>query len=461
MKNRKLTAKKILVVVLAVILFIICISSSTFSWFKTRPNSNSGGKLSLTLPLQEGGINAELKSYDGSGVTMNTYVSRDDGITFDSTAAAPATSGTLGTTSPSNRIYYKTEIINGKTTPQNVSLYIKNFATGGQANANVCVGTNEPVKSFKNYSLMGVTIPSPTKVTANATTKRIYFKPVSEVPSGNKYDGHRTNWSPPSGIDPTDPYYYVRSGNNGSYSNSTRFYRCTESSDNVWYADIPWGDNQLYISVTADGSVDYQRTQNFTDLYGDGLSTSQSLCFYTNGSYTDYNNAWAGKYTCTGANVATFYNNITISNVNGQEVSVALDNTTTPPQYTSQAAIKYYSSDQSIFTINEDTGVITPVGAGNAYVVYRVTSDYGESRDFGSDTTTKVTVNNVNTSTATIKSAPIVTNLMLSAATNEGQVNTDKSNVQTVYWFIQNGDPMYGMATANGTYTLDGIYLGL
>lgn len=452
MKNWRLTTKKLLVIILTVILFVSCFSSSTFSWFttttssNTRPNSSSGKSLSLALPAQEAGANADLVAYDGELVTMNTYLSTDDGITFSTTAANPATSGTLGTTSPSNRVYYKTEIINGKTTPQNVSLYIKNFAPSSGAGSNVCVGTNEPVKSFKNYSLMGVTIPSPTKTQWNTTTKRVYFCPIGKVKSGTAYDAHRTTWG---GTD-----FWVMSGNNGSYSNSTKMTRCTSSS-NYYYADIPWGDNQCYFKC-ASSPQDYQRTQDFTDLYSDGLSTTQSLMFYTNGDYNDYNNPWAFKETCTGANVATFYNNVTISNILGQEVYVNLES----GWYSSQATLSYSSSNDSIFTI-DSSGKITPHSAGTAYIIYTVTSQYGESRAFGSSSLTKVTVNTVNTSTATIKAAPIVTNLLIPAATSQGQANADLSNVQSVYWFIQNGDAMYGPATANGSYTLSGIYLGL
>lgn len=461
MKNVKLTSKKLLVVILAVILFAVCITSSTFSWFttstssNTRPYSSTGGSMSLNLPAQEGGVDEPLKAYDGSDVTMSTYVSNDDGVSFSATAAEPATEGTLGTSStstPINRVYYKTEITNNGETDQNVSLYIKNFKPTSTSGANVCVGVNQPIKAFKNYSMAGVTIPSPTKATKNTTTKRIYFKPVSEIPSGNNYSGTRSNWAPPSGTSTTTPYYYAISGNDDAYDHSTRFYRCTASATSVWYADIPWGDNQLYISNTANGNTDYLRTQNFTDLYGDGLSTLQSLCFYLNGTYTDYNNVWAGKYTCTGANVATYFSDITISKADGQTVNISLDSS----YYSSTAndGISYgsfrksgtnYVADTSIFTVNS-SGTITPVAAGTGYLRYRTKSEFGEYNDVY----VTVKVNAVNTSTETIKNAPIVTNLYIPAGGS-----------QVVYWFIQNGDEMYGRATNNGTYELDGIYLGL
>jgi hypothetical protein len=79
---------------------------------------------------------------------------------------------------------------------------------------------------------------------------------------------------------------------------------------------------------------------------------------------------------------------------------------------------------------------------------YTVTSYYGDTKVIS----VKVTVKS-NSSTETIPAAPIVTNLLLAASGDNA--------TQDVYWFIQNGDEMYGKANGNGSYTLDGIYLGV
>ena len=386
---------------------------------------------------------------------MRTYLSTDDGVSFSDTAAAPAQSGSLGTSSPNNRVYYKTEIINGSTTPQNVSLYIKDFATGGQAGSNICVGTNVPVKSFKNYSKYGVTIPAPTKNKTNGNTKRVYFEPVGRVPSGNKYDNHRTTWS--------NKTYYVCSGgsstdidaNNGSAGTYTQM-TVTANYSGIYYADIPWDHNKLYFTVNDWGGTNYKRTQTFTNLSGDGLSMTQSLLFYTNGTYTDYNNAWAGKENCVGANFAGYYKDISITSASGESISVGLASS----DYQSNSAVSYSSNNTAAFTVSS-SGVITPVAnlANNvsAKLTYTATSVYGDTKNIE----VNVTVKALSNSTQVTKSAPIVTNLLIPAATTENTVNSDSSNVQDVYWFIQNGDEMYGQASASGTYTLDSIYLGL
>ena len=440
MKKRKLIGKKILVVVLAAILFGVCISSPTFSWF-TRPKLEyaNGKAMNFNVPnsvfyrIGNSTQQSEApKAYSGSNVTMATYLSTNDGVSFSDTAAAPATSGTLGTTSPSNRMYYKTTITNSGSTEQNVSLYIKNFTPGGNA---VCVGTNVPVKAFKNYSMYGVNIPSPTRNTADGDKKRVYFEPVGRVPSGNSYDSHRTTWA--------NKTYYVFSSTDGSSFSRTTM-TVTPNYSGIYYADINWDHNQCYFAC-ATSPQNYQRTQTFTNLYGDGETMTQSLLFYTNGSYTDYNNAWAGKEYCTGASFAHYYKDITIAAVSGQTVSVALTKGT---DYQANSNVTYTSGNTGAFTVSS-AGVITPnanISANTTTTLrYRATSYYGDTKDITVNVTVKKVIN-----TSTIKAAPIVTNLLIPA-----------NSVQDVYWFIQNGDEMYGAASASANYTLDSIYLGV
>lgn len=445
MKNRKLTGKKILVVVLAAILFGTCISSSTFSWF-TRPKLEytNGKAMNFTIPnsvYYAPGSSTQTsgapKAYAGNGVTMATYLSTNDGVSFSDTAAAPATSGSLGITSPSNRIYYKTTITNTSGTEQNVSLYIKNFTPSGSS---VCVGTNVPVKAFKNYSMYGVNIPSPTKNQSDGDKKRVYFEPVGRVPSGDSYNDHRTTWA--------NKTYYVFSSTDGSSFTRTQM-TVTTNFSGIYYADINWDHNQCYFAC-AQSPQNYQRTQTFTNLYGDGLTMTQSLLFYTNGTYTDYNNAWAGKEYCQGASFAHYYKDITIAAVSGQTINVGLTRGT---DYQSKESngFTYTSNNTSVFTVSS-SGVITPntniTATTTSTLRYRATSYYGDYKDITVNVTVKKVVN-----TSAIKAAPIVTNLLLAASGDHA--------TQDVYWFIQNGDEMYGAASGSATYTLDGIYLGV
>jgi hypothetical protein len=224
----------------------------------------------------------------------------------------------------------------------------------------------------------------------------------------------------------------------------------------IYYADIPWDHNQCYFSYAANNPTGANRTQTFTNLYGDGLTMTQSLLFYTNGSYTDYNNAWAGKEYCTGASFAHYYKDITITAADGESVSVALTRGT-DYQSKSGTTVTYAIDDTEVagdtgsFTVSP-AGEITPntslTTTTKTKLKYTVTSYYGDTKVIS----VKVTVKS-NSSTETIPAAPIVTNLLLAASGDNA--------TQDVYWFIQNGDEMYGKANGNGSYTLDGIYLGV
>ena len=78
MKKSKIISRKLLVLILAVILLVCCISTSTFSWF-TRPLSNpaaQGRALNFTIPdssfyYPNGSVvtTAAPKVYDGHGVS--------------------------------------------------------------------------------------------------------------------------------------------------------------------------------------------------------------------------------------------------------------------------------------------------------------------------------------------------------------------------------------------------------
>jgi len=467
MKNKHFTIQKLLVIALAVILLTLCICSPTFSWFN-RPSmqdlngsasgNGTGNALQLNIPQssyyltsvakdQESPNTSAPKAYDGNGVTMNTYLSTDDGFNYSDTPAAPETSRTV---QADKRVCYLTTIKNESTTEQNVSLYIKNFKPG--SNGNICVGTNVPVKSFKNYSMYGVTIPAPTKNLWNGETKRVYFEPFGKVPSQNTnsiYGAHLKTWK----TDPTS--YWVCSGgsttdidaNKGSAGTWTQMQKTPYNGSDIYYADIPWGDNKLYFTVNDWNGDSWKRTQTFSNLSGDGLSMTQSLLFYTTGTYTsDYNNAYAGKQNCVGANFASYYNSVTIAGKTDQSIDVSLSDS----QVTSNSnpKVTYASSNTDAFTVSS-AGVITAKAVSantTATLTYTVTSFYGDTKT----AQCSVKVSKFSTSTATIKAAPIVTNLLIPAG-----------KTQDVYWFIQNGDEMYGPATAEGTYSLGGIYLGM
>lgn len=444
MRIKKLRLKAVLVALLAVVLVAVCVSATTFSWFQPRPNSDTGNALSLAIPYGDKapGVQNEtlpMKAYDGNGITMLTYLSTDDAIHFSETPADPATSGSLD---PKQRKYYKTVLTNSGSTDQRVSLYIKNFTPGGETGVNICVGTNQPVKSFKNYSQYDVVIPSPAGSKAKGNTKRVYFDPLGSVPSDSTYNSHRSTWGGSN--------FWVRSGNNVDSGYSSEVKMTATQKSGVYYADIPVNNNQLYICCTNENVQNYQRTQTFTNLNGDGLSSTSSLMFYTNGTYTDYNNAWAGKKSTTGASFGNYYSSVSLyyGATPAQSISVGLTQGSGKDYCGSSITYEPLDSDSAAVFSVDSSGLITPLSAGEGTLRCTVKSDNEKKDTAYKDVTVKVIA--APTSGSTIKNAPIVTNLLIKSGKSE-----------SVWWFIQNGDDLYSESTATGTYTLEGIYLGM
>jgi hypothetical protein len=429
MGKSRLKAKKYLVLMLAVILAGVTVATSSFSWF-TRPGSSTGKALKLAIPYKSGEY---MTAYDGSSVTMNTYVSTNEGVSWSQNPAPPATQGTLA---PNTRVYYKTVLANTSANPQNVSLYIKNLVTGSSGYC--CVGVNEPIKAFKNYSQYGFVKPSPSKSSAIGwNTKRIYFKAGG---NNSSYDNESTGWS--------DGNYYVCSGtsstdidsNNGSAGTYNQFHKIGTgvATSSVYYADIPADHNKLFICVQ-NWNRDCERTQTFTNLSGDGLTATKSIYYELNSTYTGYHNAWANKSDAVGANLLNYYNTSSLGV--GESINLGLTNS----DYSGTLTYSVVSGSNYI-TLNTSTGAITGEAPGTAKIRYTVQSNYGETR-YKECT---ITVKSYAGSNNTIQNAPIVTNLLIPA-------NTE----QNIYWFIQNGDETYSRPTGNVNYQLECIYLGV
>ena len=463
MKKSNNLAKKLLVIGLAVVLLAVCVSSPTFSWFN-RPESATGGSVSLSVPYGDTAPGTSspalsMMGYDGSNVSMVHYISTDDGLSFSADPVNPQnqipTDG-IGTQKGSNRVYFKTVLTNSNTFAQNVSLYIRNFQPG--TTGTTCVGVNQPIKSFKNYSNYDNPKASAVKSTANGpTTKRIYY----EVYSSNGTNWYSSNASPQVcwGTSTTDM------SNNGSNANwITLTWMKDGTNTKMYYADLPSNANQLFFTTGSNwGGYSYNCSQTFTNLTGDGLSRTKSLLFKHSGKYdrTAYNNAQFTVEQTNGVYLLEYYKTATLATGDTIDLSLVIGT-----QYGGNS-IKYYSDNTDIATVDEDTGVVTASNtAGTANIRFVIKSqhdDYlhnpnetGEFKDYKCT----VTVKAYSSSNKTFPNAPIVTNLLIpgrSANTNDN----DKNNIVEVYWFIQNGDDLYGTASENAKPTFTNVYLGL
>ena len=134
----------------------------------------------------------------------------------------------------------------------------------------------------------------------------------------------------------------------------------------------------------------------------------------------------------------------------GNTFDADLSNTTNIPLRTGYSAnyigtLKYYSGNTSIFTVNETTGEITPVAAGEAKLYTKSTGgSYPDEQQVES------TVHVTSAANYVFNDVPIVKNIKIPASTE------NNANVVKVYWYVINNSSTNAL-----TYTIDQVYLSL
>lgn len=138
-----------------------------------------------------------------------------------------------------------------------------------------------------------------------------------------------------------------------------------------------------------------------------------------------------------------YYRDIFVAS--GNTFNAALSNTTNIPTRTGYSAnyigtLKYYSGDTNVFTVNENTGVITPKNVNGTATLY--TKSTGGS--YPDEQQVETTVHVTSAANYVFNDVPIVKNIQMAAdATVE------------VYWYVINNSPSAAL-----TYTIDNVYIG-
>lgn len=433
-------SKIILALVLAIVFIILCVNVPTFSWF-SRPHSQSGEQMVLTSDNQ-------YTAYNGKNVTISTK-SSTTGRTGSYTESVTNSAGLSGSgITTHNRKYFCTTISNTASgaVEQNVSLYantlsIPTGATDG-ANGTLALGVNGPTRSYRDYSSLA------TKTSFSIRdAMRVYFqKPKYNTPSGWTGTEFYICWNEDTN---TNIESLDSTGSNGTYYKMTY---CGEKDDYYnYYVDIPktathaffacenWGTNG------DNGQPNYaQRTQTLWNLGGDGQTQLQSKVYQLTTTVSGGNTTvHTPPYSVTGACINNYYNTIFVTT--GSTFNAALSNTTNIPLRTDYTAnyigsLEYYSGDTSVFTVDKTTGVITPVGAGEAKLYTKaVGSSYSDSQQV--ETTVKVTAAN----DYVFNDVPIVRNLKIPAGESVD-----------VYWYVINNSETTALR-----YTIDSLYIGM
>lgn len=401
-------SKIILVASLSLVLCLLCASTTTFSWF-TRPQSKTGNSLEWS---------ASYDASDGSGISMVTYESEDDGATFNENPVT-SFSNTSGI-AKGQRKYYRTDITNKGNYDQSVSLYLSNLSFSAPVQGNFYLGVNSPLKTYKNYT-PGTILGDVSYEKTNKGTMRVYFQPQNKWTETNLV------------VNIGSSEIVLTSCGTDEYGNAT------------YYADIPATVSDIYFAVQGH-TENYQRTQtqNLKSLTP-ALTQTQSLVFWlpggTDTTYGNMNVSYSGEIT--GGNIVNYYRTITLPK--GKTFSAALAKGS---EYIG-STITYSSGNAGVFTVVGSSGLITAQKEGTATLTTKVKGSYGDEIEVKTDV---IVTDNNQTNAYSVSDVPIVTNLKVAA----GAGTEDGTTTESVYWYIKNDSNTSGLK-----YTISDVYLTL
>lgn len=408
-------SKLILAIVLAVVLLITILSAPTFSWF-SRPKSQTGANMMLESK-------GTYTGYSGKGVTIATYPS-SNGFDYDTDTTTEYNGSGI---SSHNRKYFCTSITNGSGSEQDVSLYANTLSIPTSNNGTLALGVNGPTRSYRDYTELA----NPSKKTTR-DMMRIYFEKDNNVSGWNGTEFYICwNEDTNTNIESLDS-----TGSNGTYTKLTHV--GGNNYPNQYYADIPKTATHAFFCVenwgtNNNGQPNYwQRSQTLWNLAQDGQSQTQSKVYKVTNTNSN-GNATVDPYSVTGNCINSYYSNIFVAT--GNTFNAALS----AGEYIG-GSIEYYSGNTSVFTVNQTTGVITPVGAGTA-ILY--TKSAGGSYPDSQQVETTVTVTAA--SNYVFYDVPIVRNVVVPAGES---IN--------VYWYVINNSDSAALS-----YTIDSLYLGM
>lgn len=396
-------SKILLVTVLALVLCMLCVTTSTFSWLP-RPKEEKGNALAWN-PSYEVSV--------GKDISMKTYELNEDGSEPDAPPEVSEFSNTGGLASGSRK-YYRTDIANSGTEAQSVSLYLSSLDMGVK-DGSFHIGVNSPLRTYKSY-------PS---VEAGG-------KPIqSKIYRQNVYVGlHEDEITKLSGRNPGVHSWNYDSDCSWSKAKST-------GKTGTWSVGSGYWDNPSQAFNIYAFEID-SRSTNFQIVDTEGRRNDATPTISSNNTivYFEYGGAYHSqeKKSAAAAKIETFYSS----------ANVKVNNTVSIPAVGTN--ITYSSSNTSVATVSAD-GTVTGVSNGEATITATSTGVYGDT--ITAECSVRVNDSNDNN----IHDVPIVTNVRVEAATGEG--DTKKDTVVSIYWYIKNE----GSTTL--TYKIDDIYLSL
>lgn len=428
------TTKKLVVVCLALLLGVVAIMPSTFSWYNHN-GSYSGDRMNYTrndLPVSGGSISAVTKKFymekEYLQQIKNISGGSPDNVYYDEKGNKLYNGGAIesGSIATGTSQYYGTTFTNTGTAPAYVNLYLGTFKN----NKNFYIGTTAPNLTEKGLS--------PTVHLANNRIVRVYFQ-----------------WD--------------KAGNNWTSTNATRYVVCnTPSGKSI--KEIPTTNvlenkpaltnvTTYYVDLEKDTTSFYFATNgkvNATDTSGFDTSTgSTTSTWYRTKTITDVQ---AGKgYYLTGESDDTTWNAAYTSFEieNGLSVMKQFDKATMNPgqkayvtlnrgiHYTGSSATYAVTSGSNI-SVNANTGLVTTTdGFDNGVITTTLTSPLGDTKTI----TTSISKPD------TLDFATVATNIKIPGAKTEvvdGERVTTNGKAEVV-WYVRNRD-------SNTSCTFSSIY---
>ncbi len=398
-----------LVALLAVVLAVLCVTGSTFSWF-SRPKSLTGKQLDLP---------ASANSSVTDGLSFETYAS-SDGVTYDTTTVTNL-SETAGLDSGARK-YYRTDIYNSGADAQSVSLYLQSLTLNSNGDA-FALGVNDPTKTYKTFK-------AGASVQENYVNRRnIYVGIVGNQASDitGKFD-HINSWNNDnlvyhgSSIVSTTGTAEYNVSQNGFYNGKTTFnmYSVTIDSRATNF--------QMKFKNGVSGSGDQGHFSGFDRSNGNTM-----VMYQHSGTYYSEQ-----KQSGEEAQILQYYSNASLTV--GESVSLKAE------AY-GKNGVTYKSSDSSVATVDSSTGMVKALKAGTATITVTAKGVYNDTLS----AECQVTVSSVLTD---YNDLPIVTNVAVlpSEVDSDGVIYPSVS----VYWYIKNDSGNNGLK-----YTIPELYLTL
>lgn len=415
------TTKKLVVLCMVLIMGIVAVMPSTFSWYD-HSGSQTGDSMKYKredLPVSAGNISVETKKYR---MKDNNAVYYDNKGNKEYSGSA-ITSDTVGS---SHSQFYGTTITNSGNAPAYVNLYLQTFTN----KSNFYVGTLEPSLRDKNAA-SSVHI-------KNKNMIRVYFQWLNtndwSADGATRYVVYKTK------TNSTWQYKTIENHITAGAANSALLARQTEilgsNITNTYYVDLDDDTTQFFFATdgnkggfnTSDCSttMNWYRTNIITDVQAE-------RGYYLTGVADDtyFTAAYETFSVSGGVSVMKYFDTANLNE--GQKSYVSLTNGT---HYTGQTASYAVTSGTGSLSVS-GAGLMTRNGTAPSVVTTTITGSLGDS------TTVTTTV----TTPSTIAAMPLSMNI---------EVPPKKDGVNgkaEVVWYIRNENNSNGCSFTNIYYT--------